>query len=120
MDSYNFIMIGRRVDSERFVGKLVWIKGTIQVEEKDKDSIEKLLKESIEKVLKLAHPRFKWRNVSLMEQGNNGHKGIYIEDMAIWEWYNGWEEGSGFRERHTTKAWIKELNSKLSELQNQT
>ena len=115
MDNYNFIMIGRRVDSEGYIGKLVWLKGTIQVEEKDKDSTVKLLKETIEKVLELTHPRFKWRDVSLMEQGNNGHKGIYIEDMALWEWYNGWDEPSGFMEQYTADR-IEELNSKLSEL----
>lgn len=116
MDKYNFIMIGRRVDDERYVGQLVWIKGTIQVEEKDKDSIVKLLKERIEKALKLTHPCFKWRDVSLMEQGNNVPKGIHVEDIELWEWYNEWDEPIGFKEKNISD-YVEMLNLKLLMLQ---
>ena len=83
MRNYNFFMIGRTIDSEMYVGTLVWIKGTIQVEEKNKESITELLKKNIAKVLKLTQYDFEWRDVSLLERSDKGCTGIQTSSWFI-------------------------------------
>lgn len=113
--SYNFFMIGRRVDKEKFTGQVVWVNGTIRVEGKEEKEIENLLKENIEKVLELTHPHFHWRDVSLIEADTNGTKGIQIQDLERWEWTRADWEVFGFMECPYTKEEVQKFNSELAE-----
>lgn len=118
---YNFTMIGRNISEEtKLIYKIVWVRGTIQTNEQDKDAIVKHLKESIEKVVELQDPQFHWRDVTLSERvDSDGTKGINIKDIEQWKKYCvWWDERRGIVETSYASWKIQEFNDELSKMQN--
>lgn len=80
-EMFEFIMIGRQTGPDKEVRKIVWVKGILDTDIKDKERIRRELEEKFFNVFEdFRHPLFSWTDISLREEKE--------ETMGKWKWIN--------------------------------